>query len=133
MSTSDMDLVVSNRAIKSLHSAIATLSSGVPALGLVNGGHHLAPAVCGEQILCAQLVEVAGLNREFQGVAKLDIDLVGIIIECKGVVLVLVVEGLEEGATELPDLVELGVDIAKDRISLKERGPDQVCVGATIS
>jgi len=66
-------------------------------------------------------------------VAKLDIDLVGIIIECKGVVLVLVVEGLEEGATELPNLVELGVDIAKDRISLKERGPDQVCVGATIS
>jgi hypothetical protein len=33
----------------------------------------------------------------------------------------------------LPDLVELGVDIAKNRISLKERGPDQVCVGATIS
>ena len=112
MSTSDMDLVVSNRAVKSLHSAIATLSSSVPALGLFNGGHHLAPAVCGEQILCAQLVEVAGLNREFQGVAKLDIDLVGIIIECKGVVLVLVVEGLEEGATELPDLVELRVDVA---------------------
>ena len=45
---------------------------------------------------------------------KLDIDLVSIIIEGHGVVLVLVVERLEEGASKFTDLVELRIDVTKD-------------------
>ena len=45
---------------------------------------------------------------------ELDIDLVGIIIEGHRICLVLVVEGLEEGATELTNFMELGVNVAED-------------------
>lgn len=114
MTTSDVNLVVGDGAVESLHGTVTALSGGVPALGLVNDWHDLAPAVSGEQILSTQLVEIACLDRKLEGMTKLDIDLVGIIIKGHRVCLVLVVEGLEEGATELTNFVELGVNVAED-------------------
>lgn len=65
--------------------------------------------------------------------AKLDINLVGIIVEGHGICLVLVVEGLEECTTELTDLVELRVDVAEDRVSLEKRSSNKVSVSASIA
>jgi hypothetical protein len=63
---------------------------------------------------------------------KLDIDLVGIIIECHGVCLVFVIKGLEEGTSKLANFVELRVNVTEDRVSLEKRCSNKVSVSATI-
>jgi hypothetical protein len=64
--------------------------------------------------------------------AKLDIDLVGIIIKGHGVCLIFVVKGLEEGTSKLANFMELRVDVTENRISLEKRCPDKVSVSAAI-
>jgi hypothetical protein len=46
--------------------------------------------------------------------------------------LIFIIKGLEEGASELTDLVELRVDVAQERVSLKERRSNQVCERAAV-
>jgi hypothetical protein len=62
-------------------------------------------------------------------VAELDIDLGGVVIEDVELVLELVEEGLEEGATELADAMEGRVDVSHEGVSLLDGCPDQVSVG----
>ena len=61
--------------------------------------------------------------------AELDIDLGGVVIEDVELVLELVEEGLEEGATELADAMEGRVDVSHEGVSLLDGCFDQVSVG----
>jgi hypothetical protein len=56
VTSSDMDLIIGDGAVEPLHGAVSSLRGRVPALALVDAGHHLAPTVSREQILSAQLV-----------------------------------------------------------------------------
>ena len=76
-----MYLIAGNVTVHALDGRGATLEGSVPAALGVDRGHDLAPTGCGEEVLGRVLVEVTCLDRELEGVPKLDIGLGRIIIE----------------------------------------------------
>lgn len=124
-----MNLIACNVTVHALDGGVATLEGCVPTALGVDGWHDLAPTRRGEEVLGRFLVKVACLNRKFKGMAELDIGLGRVIIEDIILLLELVVEGLEEGATELTDAMEGGVDVSHEGVSLLNGSSDQVSVG----
>ena len=124
-----MYLIAGNVTFHTLDRRGAALGGSVPAALRVDCWHDLAPSGCGEEVLGRVLVEITCLDRELESMAELDIGLGGVIIEDVVLILELVVKGLEEGAAELADAMEGGVDVSYKGVPLLNGRSDQVGVG----